>query len=330
MSSVYVLGAGFSRAISEKMPVLADLTRQLQRRVPGSFADLDTSRLGGDIESVLTFLATPQPWLARGQQLMNQARFHELTSAIARLLRERQDEALQSPLPLWLSDLVNHWTAEHAVVITLNYDTLVEKAVCEGRPKDSDSGSAGFSSLYPVPVTPLHRRGLELYFGSTALDLFTLLRPHGCIQWLYSGQESFYGEAVYLLPTATPGWRPDDPGPYRDRGLDKVPLIVPPALVKTGFFNSEFIEAQWQQAAQALASADTVTFLGYSLPTTDTTFRHLLATGVRESARAVVVNPDEAVGARFQDLFRGRIDTSLAGCPDPIPLFVRQLTRGAR
>ena len=55
--------------------------------------------------------------------------------------------------------------------------------------------------------------------------------------------------------------------PYRDRGLDKRPLMVPPTLAKTEFFRGEFIEAQWRRAAMTLGNAEALYFVVYSAAT---------------------------------------------------------------
>ena len=321
VNTVYVLGAGFSRAVSSKMPLLTDLTSNLRETHSSYFDDVDTPVIRNNVESLLTFLATPQPWLKREQQLVNLSRFHGLAHAIADLIGEREDKTLDSPAPDWLIALVELWGSEQATVITLNYDVLVEKAVCSGQPKKTKS--AGFTSLYAVPATPLHRRAAPLVPGSEEIDLFELLRPHGCINWRYSGRESFYGEQIYQEPRC-PNWEPDRSSLHRDYGRDKRPLIVPPTLVKTGFFNGEFIEVQWSRAAAALLKADRVFFLGYSLPATDMMFQHLLATTTRRSADVVIADLDWQVAGRYEAVFSD-VDLELVGVPDPIPKLVDRL-----
>ena len=160
VNTVYVLGAGFSRAVSSRMPLITDLTSNLRETHSSYFDGVDTPVIRNNVESLLTFLATPQPWLSREQQLVNLSRFHGLAHAIADLIGERENETLDSPAPDWLIALVELWGSEQATVITLNYDVLVEKAVCSGQPKETQS--AGFTSLYAVPATPLHHRAATL------------------------------------------------------------------------------------------------------------------------------------------------------------------------
>ena len=65
MTDVFILGAGFSKAISSEMPTLDELSREVKKSllrknvaVPSEFDDL-----GNNIESWMTFLSQRQPWL---------------------------------------------------------------------------------------------------------------------------------------------------------------------------------------------------------------------------------------------------------------------------
>lgn len=318
---VFVIGAGFSKAISKAMPTLGELTAQVRQERPELLDGLDSRIFQDDIESILTYLATPQPWLTEETQLVNKSRFLGLSAEIGRWIEKGQEIALASDPPPWLLSLVGHWDGEQCTVLTFNYDLLIEKAVCE---LQSDAHrSAGFDSLYPVPATPLHKRAEGMRLGGSPIDTFQLLRPHGSIGWCYSGRESFYGETIYQTWSSR-GWRRDDSKEMPDYGRDKVPLIIPPTSSKTGFFNSEFIETQWREAAHAIEDAQRIYFLGYSLPPTDTGFRFLLGT-VGEGSTAIVVNRDVDVVDRYRSVF-AEVDDTFVGGTNPIDALANSLT----
>jgi hypothetical protein len=53
------------------------------------------------------------------------------------------------------------------------------------------------------------------------------------------------------------------------RYLEPEPLIVPPMLSKSALVEQPILRMIWQEAQEKLASADHITFVGYSLPMTD-------------------------------------------------------------
>jgi hypothetical protein len=71
------------------------------------------------------------------------------------------------------------------------------------------------------------------------------------------------------------------------------------------------IAAVWKEAANQLSDAESIFVCGYSLPETDTFFKHLFALGVVGSTlieRFWVFDPDPAVEKRFRALLRKAAD----------------------
>lgn len=66
MNRVFVLGAGFSRAINAHMPTLPDLSREVQRRLTaenrGNVPGVETP-IAKDFEAWLNYLVSTPPWL---------------------------------------------------------------------------------------------------------------------------------------------------------------------------------------------------------------------------------------------------------------------------
>ena len=65
MNDVFILGAGFSKAIYPGMPTLADLTQEVKNRLSGSEHSLPRPLmgLGDNIELWITYLSQRQPRL---------------------------------------------------------------------------------------------------------------------------------------------------------------------------------------------------------------------------------------------------------------------------
>ena len=85
--------------------------------------------------------------------------------------------------------------------------------------------------------------------------------------------------------------------------VDPEPVIVPPSWNKADYHQA--LSDVWAAAARHLAEAEHLFIVGYSLPETDSFFRHLFALGsVGKSAlrRLVVFNPDSMVDDRFRSM----------------------------
>lgn len=92
---------------------------------------------------------------------------------------------------------------------------------------------------------------------------------------------------------------------FSDKQVNKEPVIVPPSWNKTDYHTS--LSAIWAEAASCLSQASYIFVLGYSLPATDSFFRHLYALGSEgdKIIRGIVIfNPDVSgdTDRRFQEL----------------------------
>src|SRR5438270_888841 len=106
MKEAFLIGAGFSRAISAAMPILADLSPEA---FPTDLRDQLSAALGDDFETQITYLAEDHPWLTAADVLRNRAQFLEASARIARTLLHQQSIALSRPMPTWLEQLMKLW-----------------------------------------------------------------------------------------------------------------------------------------------------------------------------------------------------------------------------
>ncbi|MEO8596440.1 MAG: hypothetical protein ABI759_24185 [Candidatus Solibacter sp.] len=271
MGDVFLLGAGFSRAIASEMPLLGDLNRAVWTKVRLPDEKTFLNSFGGDIELILTYLAQSHPWMSEAENLRNRALFLDLSGAVRDVLVEAMRSAAERPCPQWLTSLINYWDSAHCDVLTLNYDTLVESAarLCDGVCR------LGIlpSRYYPFTMVPLHSEWDEFAYYVHQEPAFHLFKLHGSINWLYSGSASFSGETVFY-GALDDIWNPSR---FRKLGItDKTPLIVPPVAEKVGYFQHPHVRGTWREAAAALRTASRVFCLGYSLPELDITMRFFL------------------------------------------------------
>ena len=100
---------------------------------------------------------------------------------------------------------------------------------------------------------------------------------------------------------------------------DAAPLevtLVPPSWNKTQYWE-QLVEV-WSAAAHALSTARHLTFVGYSVPETDSFFRDLLALGLEGPTRVRsfdVVNPDERAAARIRGLLGPDVESRFRHLP---------------
>jgi len=286
---VFVLGAGFSKAIHSGMPLLSELAELLGEALPPhSLAEVPF--LSKDFELGLTYLAEGHPGLSEPRRLRNRALLIEITQHLTEILVAHCDAATSSSKCPWLLPFAHFLHERRSVVITLNYDTLLEWALSR-----IIIGGGGYLDIRSV-------LGIELQSSAGQLGVFEtptalLLKLHGSTNWYYSGSESYYGEPIY------------------DRRLPgRVPLILPPVASKNLYFNNELLRGQWSLAARALAAAERIFCLGYSLPSTDLTIRFLLQTSGNENRYAG--NQTKRIPVYVVDRDRSRIQHYRDHLPD--------------
>jgi hypothetical protein len=289
VDGLFILGAGFSRAISAEMPLVSEL-----RDVVAPFGwpdDLGSllQQLDFNIEHLLTYLATEIPFLSEVDVLRNRASFLQVSRGIGYAIGTIQDAVFGSTTcPDWLTTLVATWDTQRAPVVTFNYDSFVEKAY-ETLGPDSDGNQREREQLYSMPVAVLNSRSGVGVLGGSTRTTFPLLKLHGSCTWLYSGSERFYGETVFRT-RGKRGWVSDEyMAEINAEARDKVPLIVPPTTDKSAFFANESVRAQWREASFQLRGYADVYIIGYSLPETDMLVRFLVSE-LDRGTRVTIVN----------------------------------------
>jgi hypothetical protein len=307
MNRVFILGAGFSKAVNDVMPVLSELTNGVTSTLRGWGVEVgEDLEAIADVEQWLSFLGDPAPWLGSSEQGRKYALFADVSRAIYEVLSAMEKTASVQPAPPWLLTLVEYWQRTLATVVTFNYDCLVELAFLEIMSK---VGIYWASDLYAIPISPAAQR-----VGGPArqrMSAFKLLKLHGSLSWWYSGPDAEQSDPIYWT-----GWRgrfgegTQDLWPEfgaESLVVDKVPMLVPPAATKTPFYKNRLLAAQWAQAAEALQNAEELVLMGYSAPITDLTVTTLIATEFKGNT-IVPVNLDKTIINRAKNLGDRRRD----------------------
>ena len=324
MRDVFILGAGFSKAIDDRMPTLGDLSTDLlgtiRERDP-KFGDHLETLSEDNVELWMNYLFQDSPWLSAEDNYHKLSMAHYVRKQLAAIIGSRE-RSIREP-PRWAAELVDRWHRRRAIVLSLNYDTLVER-VAGSRQTDAGGEDRGIhpSDLYPRYFTYVGGRAGFARWGFPSLETFTLLKPHCSTNWYYSGQPDFRGESILYADVPVLGLA----GATTEEPRDKDVLIVPPVTEKSSYFKNETINRLWWEAAEALRRANRVFVIGYSLPTTDLGMTAFLATTLRDAAEVgavYIVNPDPNVAGRMRSLLgQDRIDDRFVREGDVVGDFV--------
>ena len=302
-STVFILGAGFSRAISSRMPLIDELGMAVAKRVrrsdslSGLLDGYETGSIDsglvpfGNVETWFTSLAVDQPFLSESQKLQRRSLFVELADQIAEDIEHRQFQASQDPPPEWLGDLLRYWHRNESDVITLNYDTLIESATREVFPR---KGSGTFPEvddiLGSLPPTP-PRTGLN--FGNRPMSSFSLHKLHGSTTW-FRRLDSSDLLSIVRFDHLVPHWGKEASGLGREWDALKdtlSPMILPPLADKSVLFGNATMSSIWRRAHSALAKANHIVIFGYSMPPTDTSIMALISNAVTSNPGITVIDP---------------------------------------
>ena len=265
MPDVFILGAGFSKAIDDSMPTMAELSSAVLEKV-GKNQLAELARLGNNIELWMTYLSQSQPWLKTPENDHNKAFAGQLRKQIKEIIDDRTTSAARSKSTRLAEPcLIRSWHKRRATVITLNYDTLIERASQELPITDKIKGILA-EQMYPPYFAPIASRSASPWSGGPR-DTFSYLKLHGSTNWYYSGRDDFYGETIFYSTVSSLG--SDNLAPEKksiERAGDKEALIIPPVTEKTTYFNNETVKGLWHKASVALSKATRVFVIGYSLP----------------------------------------------------------------
>ena len=324
MNDVFILGAGFSKAIHSGMPTLADLTDEVIRRLRGFECSLPRSlmNLDNNIELWITYLSQRQPWLTEYENDSNKSLAGRIRHEIGAVIEEQTARASQTEAPSWLNSLIGSWHREQSTVITLNYDTLVERASKQVQATDKVNGILA-GHMYPPYFLDVQARSGAGILGEGSLKTFSFLKLHGSINWYYSGRDDFFGETILFsedLPFGHKAW--NDVRFRRPQSRDKEPLIIPPATEKNTYFNNETVRRLWREAGRALQDAERVFIIGYSLPLSDLGMKFFLTKHRPSQATPVfLVNTDRKVVAHYQKLMKWDVCDEFVDQQEPTERF---------
>lgn len=270
---IYVLGSGFSKAISSGMPAINELTEML-RSMGKKGTDLKYPQLAHFVQEMakktvssdeLTSIESISSLILGKEIFYNNdvyLYYHILQNQLFHWLHEKIDNFAHTvdidkqELVLDFIKKCTHSTntkdREHSLVITFNYDLLLERL---------------FTQLDPSEYFLNYIVKLNRYFDSAKnptgqKNIFEYLKLHGSFNWFRSP-----GSQVYDINNI---YRVNDDDKERDLiHHDDIPIFIPMTYSKGGYLIGSFYNALWNIAERYLTTAEEINFIGYGFPATD-------------------------------------------------------------
>jgi hypothetical protein len=330
---VVILVAGFSAALSAKMPLLNTLgVSAIERAGLSGDPRVPTAKFGEgfNFENWLTTLAEDQPHLSSVVNGENLALFLRLRSAMVEILSEAEQSALDETSPSWLATLILLLHHRQATVITFNYDRLIEIAIERLAVVDPSPQNLALVStrdvLWNRPPVPV---GDDVY-GGDFLPTFRLLKLHGSLDWWIAPHDETGSTLVRKrleiadgMPRTTSDAQRSQLLPGRDV------FAVPPTHSKAPYYRNFLTRELWNSSYEALRTASVISIVGYSLPAADVTLLGMLeqATRGREVTVEVVNLKPQPIAGRLREM--GIDNIGEVGGPDCVAQFVENYSTRA-
>ena len=206
---------------------------------------------------------------------------------------------------------MKHLVATESVVITFNYDMLLERLLAEEHTKDWDMVD-GYGIDIPINYKAFQNHTVSK--SSTDVSQawrskLLLLKLHGSINWGVPTIALDKGNRIYRRRSGGGDCMLHRPVPHPGRlplTLHFEPVIVPPIVDKSVWLKNQTFRYLWNMANQAIQEAKEITFIGYSLPPTDfmTEFMFRQARMRHSEKWVTVISPDAAkLQPRYEEIF---------------------------
>lgn len=296
---IFFLGAGFSKGICSDYPLMKELSVKVKEeyeKEKGALAEhykIIPDKLKDNIEELLSYLSGKLIWKDEITLALDKALYIDITEKVRECFAKISNDPDSSNLKTIAKEIYNkNWP-----VITLNYDLLMEYALCESNNKCQIASD----QLYQIPILNKADRVKQITCPGIAIADQNRLYPHiiklhGSINWLYQKNNEFgliyYEDKVEEAETYMRGkWA------YRKYHDDLVPFIIPPVLVKDSLFTHNILKILWIQAHKYLAYAKEIYIIGFSFPMTDLYVKFLFQSALKDNndVKVFVVNKDTSI-----------------------------------
>ncbi len=284
---VVVTGAGFTRALVPGAPLLIDdfSNNALKDKVSGlpyasrllewernlhSNGHINIERLMTRLDALM-----PYDYAEKADNAANEYGF--LLSELKRAFLDRLHEARDGEIyHAELEQFAKYCKNTGCCCITFNYDDFLDEALAGTGNWNPNRGYGFFCQSSQDVVANLKSQ-------ITESELW-LLKLHGSINWR---PKLGYANPVAIDSiTHHHDWSDTSSNyPQVSDHLEPEPVMVPPVLSKSSLVEQPVLRLVWSHAFANLETAQEVTFIGYSFPTTDMAARTLFSEALKDLPR---------------------------------------------
>jgi hypothetical protein len=242
--------------------------------------------------------------------ILAKARFRECLDWFFRFRHYEDSKVEKRGLRNYLRSHLSH-LERGDIVITLNWDTTVERTLLEDRRWSPLDGYGFVKKLDQQPRAP-----------KLAPSEVTVLKLHGSVGWHRSRDKRLYFDSNHgflkflAIQTECGAIHFHDPLEKTIVGPPRESLLAYPSFLKQ--LPGEEMQEIWRAASEAIFKADSVEVWGYSLPESDLAVRTILAPlrsrlRYHTIRRVRVHDPSGDVRARWKDLLgsSAKIDSAM-------------------
>lgn len=324
--NVFILGAGFSKEAG--LPVMQDFMARIRGKYENPGVHLEGSLLE-DYGIVLDYrnsLRSTRDYI--DVDLDNIENLFSLISmsCLSREEMGRTEKAIRRVITD-LTGRVNFGRSDGLAEfklatlpqkVSLAFEDVIESSICDG-----DAGSTVLLDFYDVfcaqlcgvfsAADPVGRSDTVISFNYDLLVESRIKSLGFDIDYGFEGGRSGIKKPVKILKLhGSVNWEESSPGVIEvapDEALLSVefdPCIMPPTWQKAP---SKAIGAVWSQAVEAISAATRIIIIGYSMPETDSYFKHLLMAGLAKNKgiyKVIIVDKlteSGSVDKKFKSLF---------------------------
>ena len=311
---VIVTGAGFTRALVPSAPLLVDdfcndALQEKMHGLPNASRLLDRERGNHpeghiDIERLMTRLDALMPYNYADVVGNAANEYGFFLTELKRAFLDRLQEARQGEIKDEQLDHFARYCADNdCCCITFNYDDFLDEALERTGHWNPYRGYGFFCRSSGDGITGFSWGEMD--------SRILLLKLHGSINWR---PRLGYANPVALDSiTHHHDWSGRDLDSHH---LEPEPVIVPPVLSKASLVEQPVLRLVWSRAFTELATADQVTFIGYSFPTTDIAVRTLFAEAMEDLPRENITIVNLAGDESGEDATRTVYRAALGHIPD--------------
>lgn len=293
MKPLFILGAGFSRWIYKRMPLMGDLANSIPNEIADKIIKTNLISIYSrkDIEYLLSYLHSNYPWKSEEEKYSNLSLYSELIQYIVNTIDKSSRRAIEYINNKYIRRLVSYWQKSPTWILTFNYDLLVEEILSEYY------GNIDWYNYWDLPLVDISKRtnieeGMYLN-GGTAENAkrpkILLTKLHGSINWYRSKYNPTPNEPVYYMPRL----------PFSNhirtnlKGLQ--PFIIPPSIDKSSYLNHDILNVIWDTARKQLSGDSQIFILGYSFPVTDVYLNLLFDICMTKEKKVTIINDDDSI-----------------------------------